>query len=55
MGTILDTPSGQYKITIVDRVEGMNVHIGSEVLQISHPRRKAFFEAFAQFMEAHRL
>lgn len=23
MGTILDTPSGQYKITIVDRVEGM--------------------------------
>ena len=39
----------------VDRVEGMNVHIGSEVLQISHPRRKAFFEAFAQFMEAHRL
>ena len=23
MGTILDTPSGQYKTTIVDRVEGM--------------------------------
>ena len=23
MGTILDTPSGQYKMTIVDRVEGM--------------------------------
>lgn len=23
MGTILETPSGQYKITIVDRVEGM--------------------------------
>ena len=24
MGTILDTPSGQYKTTIVDRVEGMD-------------------------------
>lgn len=23
MGTILETPSGQYKTTIVDRVEGM--------------------------------
>ena len=38
----------------VDRIEGMDVHIGSEVLQISHPRRKAFSEAFAQFMEARR-
>ena len=34
MGTILDTPSGQYKTTIVDRVEGMEptlVHLIPEM------------------------
>lgn len=36
MGTILDTPSGQYKTTIVDRVEGMEptLIIGLTVLMI---------------------
>jgi len=35
----------------VDRIEGMTAYVGGDELQISHPRRKAFSEAFVRFME----
>lgn len=38
----------------VDRINGMTAFVGRDALQISHPRRKAFSEAFVQFMEVHR-
>ncbi len=38
-------------LTHVDRVEGMTAYVGGDTLQISHPRRKAFSEAFARYME----
>ena len=34
----------------VDRIEGMTAYVGGSALQISHPRRKAFSEAFSQYM-----
>ncbi len=34
----------------VDRVEGMTAYVGEEALPISHPRRKAFSEAFSRYM-----
>lgn len=38
----------------VDRIDGMNVIVGGEPLQISHPKRKAFTDAFVRFMETRR-
>ena len=38
MGTILDTPSGQYKTTIVDRVEGMEPTF-AHLTRVRPPRR----------------
>ena len=38
----------------VDRIDGMNVIVGGETLQISHPKRKAFTDAFVRFMETQR-
>lgn len=38
----------------VDRVEGLNVYVDGEALQVSHPRRRAFLEAFTSFMESRR-
>ena len=38
----------------VDRIDGMNVNVGGEPLQISHPKRKAFTDAFVRFMETRR-
>ena len=35
----------------VSRIDGMSVFVEGEELQISHPKRKAFVEAFSQFME----
>ena len=37
-------------LTHVDRIEGMTAYVGGSALQISHPRRKAFSEAFSQYM-----
>ena len=36
----------------VDRLEGLSVWVRGEELQMSHPRRKAFSEAFAKYSEA---
>lgn len=36
----------------VERIDGMTAYVGGDALQISHPRRKAFSEAFLRFMEA---
>lgn len=41
-------------LTHVDRIDGMNVIVGGEPLQISHPKRKAFTDAFVRFMETKR-
>lgn len=41
-------------LAYVDRIDGMTAFVGGDALQISHPRRKAFYEAFVQFMEARR-
>ena len=38
----------------VDRIDGMNVIVGGQPLQISHPKRKAFTDAFVRFMETRR-
>lgn len=38
----------------VGRIDGMNVIVGGEPLQISHPKRKAFTDAFVRFMETQR-
>ena len=38
----------------VDRIDGMNVIVGGQPLQISHPKRKAFTDAFVRFMETQR-
>lgn len=35
----------------VDKVDGMTITVNGEELQMSHPRRKAFTEAFSRFME----
>ena len=35
----------------VSKIDGMSVFVEGEELQISHPKRKAFVEAFSQFME----
>ena len=42
MGTILDTPSGQYKTTIVDRVEGMESTF-AHLIPLSHGDRNVGF------------
>ena len=38
-------------LAYVDRIDGMSAYVGGEVLQISHPRRKAFTDAFVRFVE----
>lgn len=38
----------------VDRLDGMTAYVDGDALQISHPRRKAFSDAFVRFMETHR-
>ena len=35
-------------------IGGMNVIVGGQPLQISHPKRKAFTDAFVRFMETQR-
>ena len=39
-GTILDTPSGQYKTTIVDRVEGMEPTLAHLIPELNRPEGK---------------
>lgn len=41
-------------LAYVDRIDGMNAVVGGEMLQISHPKRKAFTDAFLRFMETQR-
>lgn len=36
-------------LSYVDRIENLTVWVGGEPLQISHPRKKVFTDAFAQF------
>ena len=36
-------------LTYVDRIENLTVWVGKEPLPISHPRKKAFTEAYAQY------
>ena len=35
----------------VSRMDGMEVHVGGAVLPVSYPRRKAFADAMAKYME----
>lgn len=37
-------------LAYVTRIEGMNVYVNDTVLQISNPRKKAFWEQFSQFI-----
>ena len=37
-------------LTYVNRVEGMTVYVDGNALPISHPRRKAFSEAFSRYI-----
>ncbi len=36
-------------LACVTRIEGMNVHLGDTILQMSYPRRKAFLDQFLAF------
>lgn len=37
-------------LAAVEKIDGMSVFVDGDELQMSHPRRKAFTEAFAQFV-----
>ncbi len=39
-------------LAYVEKIDGMSVFVGGDELQISNPRKKAFTEAFAKYMES---